>query len=189
MSFYTFIVGVIFFIIGLPMFIVFTLRWRDSVDFEENSTLTDCTVVKVKTIQTCTDDNGAYTGTRWGYNVEVPLCNNKNLYRGDDTCNDAAISLGSTRLCRVHDDCETFKWKHQTEVNKNVSFVGAGILGVSFVLFAVAFYLCLKKKNSHSTTRVTAAPEVSSPNDNKVMDIPNNKTNPTCPDDYSDSVV
>ena len=153
-------------IIGLPVFIVFTLRWRDSVDFEENSTLTDCRVVQRKTIKICENEDYTYRGTTWGYNVEVRFCNNKILYRGDDGCNYSAIPVGEVHPCRVHNNCDKFKWNHETEKNKNGSFVGAGFLGVSLVLFAVAFYCHLRKKKVVPPTTIRQTPHQTSNPDN-----------------------
>ena len=187
--------GCVMLIIGLPVFIVFTLRWRNSADFESNSTSTECRVVKRKTIMTCKREDGDYLGTQWGYNVEVRFCNNKILYRGDDECNYSAIPVGEVRPCRVHDNCDSFKWNHATEKNKNSSFVGAGFLGVSFVLFAVAFYCHLRKKKVVPPTTTRQTPHQTSNPDDVELEIKSDPEiiepeQPTkgCPDDM-DSVV
>ena len=139
--------SVIFFIIGLPVFIVFTLRWRDSVDFEENSTLTGCTVVGIKTVRKCIGKGGSTTGYEWAYNVHVALCDNKILYRADDNCNGEALQNGTTHSCKVHNDCDSFKWNHDTEANKNSSFIGAGFLAASFLVAVGALIIAVRDRD------------------------------------------
>eukprot|EP01060_Flectonema_neradi_P017104 TRINITY_DN2385_c0_g1_i1.p1 TRINITY_DN2385_c0_g1~~TRINITY_DN2385_c0_g1_i1.p1 ORF type:complete len:208 (+),score=16.34 TRINITY_DN2385_c0_g1_i1:62-625(+) len=160
--------AIIFFIVGLPVFIAFYLRWQDSVDFEDNSTVTTCKILQVTTSQICTDDNGGYTGTKWGYNVETPRCPGAVIYRGDDTCNDSPLLVNSSRECRVHDDCQRFKWKHHTTTNKNSAFVGAAFLGLSFVLCIIFCVLFVQNQRRKAQDR----------------ELPHPRPQPdTCPDD------
>eukprot|EP01060_Flectonema_neradi_P017105 TRINITY_DN2385_c0_g1_i2.p1 TRINITY_DN2385_c0_g1~~TRINITY_DN2385_c0_g1_i2.p1 ORF type:complete len:206 (+),score=30.61 TRINITY_DN2385_c0_g1_i2:65-619(+) len=163
--------GVTLFVVGLPLFVVFYLRWQDSVDFEDNSTVTTCKILQVTTSQICTDDNGAYAGTKWGYNVETPRCPGAVIYRGDDTCNDSPLLVNSSRECRVHDDCQRFKWKHHTTANKNYAFVGAALLGLSFVLLMIFCILFVQRRRRKDHERGT----------------PQSRPRDTCPDDNNEN--
>ena len=178
------------FIIGSYVFIVFTLRWRNSADFESNSTSTECRVVERNQIMAC---GRRKYGRGYKYGAVVKYCNNKILYRSDNECS-RRIPVGEVRPCRVHNDCDKFKWNNDNTINITATFVGVGLLVLS-VLFAITIYRCSRKTKVVPSTTTRQTPHQTSNPDDVELEIKSDPEiiepeQPTkgCPDDM-DSVV
>eukprot|EP01060_Flectonema_neradi_P037372 TRINITY_DN750_c2_g1_i1.p1 TRINITY_DN750_c2_g1~~TRINITY_DN750_c2_g1_i1.p1 ORF type:complete len:226 (+),score=41.23 TRINITY_DN750_c2_g1_i1:69-680(+) len=171
-------VAIVSFIIGLPVFVVYLLRWESSVDYENNSTVTTCKVLQVTIPGICTDKNNRQTGIRYAYNVATPLCDAV-LYRADDVCNPIPLTVGTVKGCRVHDSCNSFKWKHQTTANMNSAFVGAAFLVLSMVCcFVGCAYYCLDtchKDEPIEVVTIRSSPNPSDPDLDSPTRIQENK--------------
>eukprot|EP01060_Flectonema_neradi_P020622 TRINITY_DN28130_c0_g1_i1.p1 TRINITY_DN28130_c0_g1~~TRINITY_DN28130_c0_g1_i1.p1 ORF type:complete len:197 (+),score=23.54 TRINITY_DN28130_c0_g1_i1:50-640(+) len=153
-------------IIGLPIFVVYYLKWEASVEYENQSTATTCKVLEVSTPGICTDKNNRQTGVKHAYKVQTPLCD-ATLYRSDDDCHPFPLTVNTVKGCRVHDSCTSFKWKHQSTANMNSAFVGAAFVILSFVccFFGYADYrfgICVTDQPMESVT-VTDSPNPNDP--------------------------
>eukprot|EP01060_Flectonema_neradi_P029378 TRINITY_DN4054_c0_g2_i1.p1 TRINITY_DN4054_c0_g2~~TRINITY_DN4054_c0_g2_i1.p1 ORF type:complete len:231 (+),score=28.41 TRINITY_DN4054_c0_g2_i1:70-693(+) len=183
--------GLLMFIIGLPVLVVFSIRYEASVEYEGMSTYTNCTVVEIEELSKCP----RHHKITYGYHVLTPVCGDVVLFREDDDCNRHPLLLNSTRNCVVRDDCRSFKWKHQTTANLNSAIVGGSFLLVSLCLFTAAAcfdWLHLRSVNSSRvaasqiTISVTSPEEVTSeiihPNP---FDAPKGKQDPLRCDNYA----
>ena len=133
--------GILLLSAGIPVVVMFHPRWLASIEYENHSTKSNCTVLEVALRRECGDET-VVIGYRWTYRVLESLCENE-LIKTDDTCNSHPLSVNLTRHCYVHNSCDSFKWNHHTEQNRNLTLLGLGITlgGVLILLPIVLSYL------------------------------------------------
>eukprot|EP01060_Flectonema_neradi_P031927 TRINITY_DN496_c2_g1_i8.p1 TRINITY_DN496_c2_g1~~TRINITY_DN496_c2_g1_i8.p1 ORF type:complete len:254 (+),score=53.11 TRINITY_DN496_c2_g1_i8:81-842(+) len=139
------VVGCAAFIVGVPVCIVYSLKWKASVEYERESVEGTCTVLTSVIDSTCKGRHGTIEGHRWTYTVKSSQCGDKVLCRTDDTCNKNPLPVGLVRDCRIHFNCESFKWRSKTEVNRVGSIVGGGVIGISLILLGISIGNLYKK--------------------------------------------
>ena len=146
-------------LVGSPVTVVFYVRWDASKEYERNSFIADCIVLRSESAEKCRGKSGNHVGNRWGYNVVIPLCGNDTiLYKSDDTCNRNPIPINTTKQCWVENDCSQFKWSHSTTYNVRGFIAGLVVLFVSFVMFLIGgclFVKSLKEERSQLARPVT----------------------------------
>eukprot|EP01060_Flectonema_neradi_P031918 TRINITY_DN496_c2_g1_i1.p1 TRINITY_DN496_c2_g1~~TRINITY_DN496_c2_g1_i1.p1 ORF type:complete len:275 (+),score=57.71 TRINITY_DN496_c2_g1_i1:365-1189(+) len=139
------LIGCAAFIAGVPVCIVYSLKWKASVEYERESVEDTCTVLTSEVETSCKDKYGKVLGHKWTYTVKTSQCGDKVLCRTDDTCNKNPLPVGLVRDCRIHFNCESFKWRSKTEVNRVGSIVGGGVIGISLILLGISIGNLYKK--------------------------------------------
>ena len=134
------VVGCLAFIPGVPICVVFSLRWSDSVIYEHDSVDTNCTIVALESTGLCTGGRGNLIGHTWAYDVATPACDDI-IHDVDDQCNFDSVISNQTFECHVHNDCGSFKSKHNTNINRKASFVGSSLVLLSIILCGISIYL------------------------------------------------
>eukprot|EP01060_Flectonema_neradi_P029535 TRINITY_DN4101_c1_g4_i1.p1 TRINITY_DN4101_c1_g4~~TRINITY_DN4101_c1_g4_i1.p1 ORF type:complete len:189 (+),score=26.44 TRINITY_DN4101_c1_g4_i1:57-623(+) len=143
-------------VVGLPVFIVFLLKWDASAEFERNSTITSCKVVDIDRTGSCYSKNGSPT-SKYTYTVETPFCDDT-LIREDDHCTSNPLSMNTTKECKVLNDCSNFKWNHNTVINRNSAFVGLAFISAGVYVCMLISVVLRKKCRSKSVGEVHGLP-------------------------------